>query len=165
MSLLPGKSVGSVLSSSADLREILARTRRLNALQQRLERCLPAAIARHAHVILADEHGCVATVLTENGSVAAKLRHLKPRLLNELRQLEPELNAIDIRVQAPAFVKPLRNKQISLTHPARRALDALISKLPETPLRQVLNRLRNRTGSAHKSEQESFDPAKPGQDH
>ena len=82
--------------------EPLAKLReRLNGSQQRFEAilpCLPASLVPQVRPGPLDEEGW--SLLASNAAVAAKLRHLLPRLEDVLRQRGWQSSPIRIRVQS-----------------------------------------------------------------
>ena len=74
---------------------------RLAGSQQRFEAilpCLPAALVAHIRPGPLDEQGW--SLLAANAAVAAKLRHLQPRLEEALRQRGWQGSVIRIKVQS-----------------------------------------------------------------
>jgi hypothetical protein len=150
----PIRSVGSVLSSAPELGTITRQARKLLSLQSEFARALPQALSDQA--IVASLDGGTAVILASNGTVAAKLKQMSQRLLNKLQQQDPEISVIQVRVQEPNIVKPLPQKQISLSAPAREALEALNSRLSDSPLRAALEALCRRSLSPSDHEKESL---------
>jgi hypothetical protein len=148
----PIRSVGSVLSSAPELGTITRQARKLLNLQSALARALPQALTDQAAVATLESG--TAVVLASNGTVAAKLKQMSRRLLQKLRQQDPEISSIQVRVQEPSVVKPLPQKRISLSPSAVEALDSLSRRLESSPLRTSIEAicLRHATPSEHQKE-------------
>ena len=84
------------------------------------------------------------TLLTNNGSTAAKIKQLTPRMVAALGQQGHQVNGIDVRVQALAFANPLSKKDNLMTPEGRAAIGLLVKRLSESPLRTALERLAQR---------------------
>lgn len=92
--------------------------------------------------------GCIdeeaLTLVSTSGAAAAKLRQIKPRLLQLLRRDERELNSIKIVVQVCTNPNPLPKKRIFLGPTARKALLTLSSRLESPSLRSAVMALARR---------------------
>jgi len=148
---MSAKEIKSILDNAPELRTLTKHTRQLLDLQRLIREALPASLASQTAV--ANLESGTLTIAIDNGAAAAKIRQLVPRLLNKLRPLEPEVNAIRVQVQVTVVHKSLHKKRIFLDHSARDALLTLAAHLETSPLRSALRRLADRaTPSNNKQE-------------
>jgi hypothetical protein len=128
-----------------DLEAIRVRVERVAALQQAYFATVPRELAQSSAVGY-ETHGTL-VLLAASGAVAARLRHLTPRLLLTIRKQFPEVKAIRTEVQLvrssrrPA--QPIR--RVGAT--GLRSLRELEAGLADGPLRDALRRLIRREAS------------------
>ena len=134
--------LGLLLDSLPELQSLNRELRQLTALQNALTQLLPANLASSSGVALAKAGEL--TLFADNGAVAAKLRHMAPRILVSLRQQGHEFTGIHVQVQVRIRDNPLPQKQISLSSEARRAIDMLSEQLQASPLKSALKRFGRR---------------------
>ena len=134
--------VGVLLDSLPELQSLNRELRQLAALQNALADLLPGNLATSSGVALAKAGEL--TLFADNGAVAAKLKHMAPRILESLRQREFEITGIHVQVQVRIRDNPLPQKQISLSPEARTAIDLLSERLDASPLKSALKRFGRR---------------------
>ena len=134
--------VGVLLDSLPELQSLNRELRQLAALQNALTELLPGNLATSSGVALAKAGEL--TLFADNGAVAAKLRHMAPRILESLRQRGFEITGIHLQVQVRIRDNPLPQKQISLSPEARSAIDLLSERLEASPLKSALKRFGRR---------------------
>ena len=134
--------VGVLLDSLPELQSLNRELRQLAALQNALAELLPGNLATSSGVALAKAGEL--TLFADNGAVAAKLKHMAPRILESLRQREFEITGIHVQVQVRIRDNPLPQKQISLSPEARTAIDLLSERLDASPLKSALKRFGRR---------------------
>jgi hypothetical protein len=147
-------SIGALLASLRDLQAIYVRTKRLAALQQIYAGALPSELSRRSRV--AFERSGTVVVFADNGAVAAKLRHLAPRIVSEIVKIEPEVTSIRVEVQVAHSSTVHRHPHHRIGSSGLASLTALRDSLPETPLRAALSRLVG-GAAASQSEHESLE--------
>ncbi len=81
------------------------------------------------------------TVFADNGAVAAKLKLLAPNLLKNLQIKGVEVTSIRVEVQGKADARARANAPRHLSAGAAASLSKLAEKLPDSPLREALERL------------------------
>jgi hypothetical protein len=139
------QTIGYLLNSLTDLEAIRVHVTRMVALQQAYFAALPRELAQSSTV--GHETQGTLVLLAASGAVAARLRHLVPRLLLTIQKQFPEVKGIRIEVQ---LVRGNRRAQ----RPIRRvgatgvqSLNQLEARLSEGPLRDALRRMiRRQTG-------------------
>lgn len=118
------------------------RAARIAALQQAYSAAVPGELSQ-ASTVGYETQGTL-VLLAANGAVAARLRHLAPRLLLTIRRQFPEVRAIRTEVQLVRSSRradpPIR--RVGAT--GLRSLRALEATLADGPLRDALRRLIRR---------------------
>lgn len=149
---MTSERLSKLLGENADLRPLAARLERIKRLQKRYRTLVPAPIAEASRVCAID--GTTVVIFATSGPVAAALRQVAPRLLEGLRESarkpskhseDQELNSIRIEVQVKEFT-PRRPVKARSDMP-REQLSKLAAGLPESPLKETLERIgapRNR---------------------
>lgn len=134
--------VGLLLDNLPEFQALNRELRQLAALQNALTELLPDNLAASSGVALAKADELI--LFADNGAVAAKLRHMAPRILLSLRQRGYEITGIHVQVQVRIRDNPLPQKQISLSSEARSAIDLLSEQLDPSPLKSALKRFGRR---------------------
>jgi len=132
-------NIGSVLASLKELQAINVRIKRLSALQQAYARVVPAELARGSRV--AFERSGTVVVRADTSAIAAKLRHLAPRLVAEIVKFDREVTSIRVELQIVQSSKTKSVQPPQIGPNGRLSLTSLRDSLPDTPLRQALCRL------------------------
>ena len=134
--------IGSVLRSLRDLEASLVRVKRLTALERLYAASVPRELARRSRVAYEREGTVVGTA--DNSAVAAKLRHLAPRIVLEIVKSVPEVTAIRVEVQVTQPPPARREPSAKIGAKGLANLRELRDSLPESPLRAALGRLVSR---------------------
>ncbi|MEO8003355.1 MAG: DciA family protein [Betaproteobacteria bacterium] len=137
---MTGTRVGVLLNDHPDFRPLRRQVEQLAILQTVITEILPAGLTVRAVLLKAGE----LTLYADNGAVAAKLKHLAPRILAKLRQRGYEVTGIHLQVQTRIRDNPLPTKQICVGSQGRSAIQALAEKLPRGDLKVALSRLARR---------------------
>ncbi|WP_322055204.1 DUF721 domain-containing protein [Paraburkholderia bannensis] len=134
------------------LAEVLSRTDAFAPLRAGVEQI--AAIQRDLNALLPDylaasvepgfiKDGTLALFAAHN-ALAARLRHLEPRLVTELQARGWALNSVRIRVRPQAVKEPPQPKQARMTPVGAAALATLSENLPPSPLQEALAKMAAR---------------------
>lgn len=134
------------------LAEVLGRTDAFAALRAGVEQI--AALEKDLRELLPDylatsvepgfiKEGVLALFAAHN-ALAARLRHLEPRLLADLQQRGWPVHALKIRVRPQPLKQPPRAKQARMTPAGADALQALSESLAPSPLQEALARMAAR---------------------
>lgn len=132
--------------------ELLGRTDAFAALRAGVEQI--AALERDLKTMLPDylatsvepgfiKDGVLALFAAHN-ALAARLRHLEPRLLADLQQRGWAVNALKIRVRPQSVKESAPPKQALMTDVGAAALQALSESLEASPLQEALARMAKR---------------------
>jgi hypothetical protein len=129
--------------------DLLQRHRREAELQDRVQRALPPALAKHVAVI--DARSAELELGAASGAAAALLRQRAPELKAALAREGFEFTGIRVRVQARlAREEPPKLPTKQLDSASAATIMTLAAELGESPLAQALRRLagiRARSGS------------------
>lgn len=138
------RSLKAVLDSSAELAHTSTHVRRLMALQRTFAAVAPDYLTSASRV--ANYYSGRIIIHADNGAVAAKLRHLVPRLYSEFVKNCAEVTEVRIRVQAPSQSSPRKSAtRRILADGTRASLSELAGSLPaEAALRRALRKLLDR---------------------
>jgi hypothetical protein len=145
---LPLEPVSRLLNRSTELAGFRERLARVARLQARYRRCVPDALAASSRVGAID--GRTVVIQAENGSVAAAIKAIAPRVVVALNRggdspTEPktennqEVTALRVEVQVVAL--PPRPSRLAATAPSAETLARIADGLSDSPLRQVLRRM------------------------
>ena len=138
---MSGTRVGVLLNDHPDFRPLRRQVEQLAILQTVITQILPAGLTLRAVLLKAGE----LTLYADNGAVAAKLKHMAPRILAKIRQRGYEVTGIHLQVQARIRDNPLPQKQICVGAEGRSAIQELVEKLPRGDLKVALARLARRS--------------------
>ena len=131
--------IGLLIDRLPQLQGLNRQVRRLLALQDILNEVLPESLASSTTVALSAADELI--LFVDNGSAAAKLKQLAPRILVFFREQRHEVTAIRVQVQVRIRHNPLPQKQIFLGSTARQAISELSATLKSSPLKTALERL------------------------
>ncbi|MBB5401182.1 DciA family protein [Paraburkholderia sp. BR13439] len=134
------------------LAEVLGRTDAFAALRAGVEQI--AALEKDLRELLPDylatsvepgfiKEGVLALFAAHN-ALAARLRHLEPRLLVDLQQRGWPVQSLKIRVRPQPLKEPPPVKQARMTPAGAAALQALSESLEPSPLQEALARMAAR---------------------
>jgi len=134
------------------LAEVLSRTDAFAPLRAGVEQI--AAIQRDLDALLPDylaasvEPGFIKdgklALFAAHNALAARLRHLEPRLVADLQARGWPLDGVRIRVRPQAVKEPPSPKQARMTPAGAAALAALSENLPPSPLQEALAKMAAR---------------------
>lgn len=119
---------------------VAAHARDLLALQARLDRELPAALAGHVRVMQLDQK--TLSLACESGAVAGRLRREHDVLLERLRMAGLAVEVLRVTVDpglVPRYVHPVEKPGVPVS--ALDGLAALNASIEDGPLKQALDRL------------------------
>lgn len=144
---MASESVSRLLDENAELRPLTSRLAHIKRLQRRYRTLAPERLADSSRVCAID--GTIVVICADSAPVAAALRHLAPRILEDLRRAakqnsskhprDQELTGIRIEVQVK--VPPRRTRVHARGEvPAEKIAD-VADKLADSPLKSTLERI------------------------
>jgi hypothetical protein len=153
---MPPESVSRLLDENAELKPLTQRLAHIKRLQRRYRSVAPERLLEASRVCAVD--GTTVVICADSGAVAAALRHLAPRILDDLRKAalanaskhprDQELTSIRIEVQVKERASKPR------VHPRGEVpiekLDGVARKLSDSPLKTALERI-SREGQSRRT--------------
>ena len=139
------KNLRAYLDSAAGIAGLLPQAERLIELRRIYTKLVPQQLLRSSSIVNYKQQKVV--IFAENNAIAAKLRLLSPRLVNDFSKSGVEVTGIRIEVQPRENAVPdARPKHPDLSQAGAESLQALASRLPDSPLRQALARIATHSG-------------------
>ena len=144
--MMATKAIGDWLLAPGETDEVVSRAKRLLALERLYANCVPEALFRASAV--ANLRDGTLFLRADNGAIASKLKHLAPKLLKEIRNINQEVTGIQVTVQinVEAPSEPAARKP-GLSPEGVHQIEALTESLPESSLKAALLRLAVRQRS------------------
>jgi hypothetical protein len=141
------ESVSRLLDENADLKPLTQRLAHIKRLQRRYRSIAPERLCEASRVCAID--GTTVVICADSGAVAAALRHLAPRILEDLRRAaaansskhprDQELTSIRIEVQVK-IREPKPRVHARGEMPVEK-LSGVADKLADSPLKETLERM------------------------
>ena len=126
------------MSGDPALRSLLHTFQALSELQQQFQSAIPSYFADSCQVT-GLRNGTL-SVAASSGTVAAKLRQLAPEIATRLQDKGCEVSGIRVRVQVTYTVPQPKRAPRILSPKARDRLHELSEHLPDSPLKQALEK-------------------------
>ena len=131
------KNIRAYLDSAAGIAGLLPQAERLIELRRIYSELVPKQLLRSSAIVNYRQKNVV--IFAENNAVAAKLRLLSPRLVNDFSKYGVEVTGIRLEVQPRQEPrKALNPKQAKLSAAGAESLEALAQRLPDSRLKQAL---------------------------
>lgn len=157
------KNLRAYLDSTAGIAGLLPQAERLIELRRVYNRVVPPQLLRSSSVVNYKQQYVV--IFAENNAVAAKLRLLSPRLVNDFSKCGIEVTGIRLEVQPRGEASPeALPKHAKLSRAGLESLQALSEQLPDSKLKQTLAVMVWRADAeqrADPSESQEMSPAPP----
>ena len=155
------KNIRAYLDSAAGIAGLLPQAERLIELRRIYSKLVPQQLLRSSSIVNYRQRNVV--IFADNNAIAAKLRLLSPRLVNDFSKCGVEVTGIRLEVQPRQ--EPLKEtapKRAKLSRAGAESLQALARQLPESKLKQALAGMAAQASSAQKPDQP--DPDDQGQE-
>lgn len=136
--------LSALFGTAPGLRALTARAEEILVLQRLWTSAAPAPLNRLCRVGLLKQGRL--TVYTSSGALAAKLNLQKGRLLEKLQKQGVEVTSIHVEVQVETRLRINAGAQRRLSAKAARTLQDFAQTLPDSRLRQALQRMTKRAG-------------------
>ena len=136
--------VAELLSRTDAFAPLRAGVEQMSAMRRDLAALLPDYLASSVEPGFIKEG--TLTLFAAHSALAARLRHLEPRLLSELQQRGWSVRTLAVKVRPRAVKEPPAPKQARMTPAGAAALQALSRTLAPSPLREALARMAARHG-------------------
>ncbi len=131
------KNLRAFLDSAAGIASLLPHAERLIELRRVYCKLVPQQLLRFSSIVNYKQENIV--IFAENNAIAAKLRMLSPRLINDFSKCGVQVTGIRVQVQPPQEPPELHPpKRATLSQAGAESLRALAKRLPECSLKQTL---------------------------
>ena len=137
------KNLRAYLDSAAGIAGLLPQAERLIELRRIYSKLVPQQLLRSSSIVNYRQRNVV--IFADNNAIAAKLRLLSPRLVNDFSKCVVEVTGIRLEVQPrqEPRKKPTA-KQARLSLAATESLQTLAKRLPDSRLKQAVTEMVER---------------------
>ena len=137
------KNLRAYLDSATGIAALLPQAERLIELRRAYSKLVPQQLLRSSSIVNYRQENVV--IFAENSAIAAKLKLLSPRLLNDFSKYGLQVTGIRVEVQPMQEAqKPLTPKQAKLSRAGAESLLTLAKRLPDSSLKQALTTMAER---------------------
>jgi len=146
------KNLRAYLDSAAGIAALLPQAERLIELRRIYKEIMPQQLLRSSSIVNYKQENVV--IFAENNAIAAKIKLLSPRLVNDFSKRGLQVTGIRLEVQPrenPAQRPPQKHAQLSRA--GAESLQALARRLPNSKLKQTLAELAAHGTSEHEGDQ------------
>ena len=131
------KNLRAYLDSAVGIAGLLPQAERLIELRRIYSKLVPQQLLRSSSIGNYKQQKVV--IFAENNAIAAKLRLLSPRLVNDFSKSGAEVTGIRIEVQPrQSTEEEAKPKRAKLSQAGAECLEALAARLPESELKQAV---------------------------
>jgi hypothetical protein len=138
------QAVADVLDRTDVFQALRAGVEQVAALQRDLTTLLPDYLAANVEPGFIKDG--VLALFAGHNALAARLRHIEPRLLADLQQRGWAVDSLKIRVRPQSMKEPVRPKQARMSAAGASALHELAETLAPSPLQEALAKMAERHG-------------------
>ena len=137
------KNLRDYLDSTAGIAALLPQAERLIELRRIYTELVPQQLSRTSSIVNYKQGNVV--IFAENNAIAAKLRLLSPRLINDFSKRGVQVTGIRLEVQPRETPKQsFPPKRAKLSAAGAKSIDALARSLPNSKLKQAVAELATR---------------------
>lgn len=146
------KNLRAYLDSAAGIAGLLPQAERLIELRHIYGKLVPQQLLRSSSIVNYRQQTVV--IFAENSAIAAKLRLLTPRLINDFSKFGVEVTGIRLEVQPQQSPpKEIISKRAKLSRAGAQSLQALAGQLPDSKLKRALAGMSSRGMAEEKPDQ------------
>jgi len=139
------KNLRSYLDSAAGIAGLLPQAERIIELRRIYSKIVPQQLLRSSSIVNYKQQKVV--IFAENNAIAAKLRLLSPRLINDFSKCGVEVTGIRLEVQPREEPpKAMAPKMARLSQRGAENLEALAKRLPDSILKQAVTSMAQQYG-------------------
>jgi hypothetical protein len=146
------KNLRAYLDSATGIAALLPQAERLVELRRIYKEIMPPQLLRSSSIVNFKQE--IVVIFAENNAVAAKIKLLSPRLVNDFSKRGMQVTGIRLEVQ-PRENPPEApvHKHARLSPAGAESLQALTRRLPDSSLKQALTKLAAHGASEHERDQ------------
>jgi hypothetical protein len=131
------KNLRAYLDSTAGIAALIPQAERLIELRQIYSKIMPQQLSQSSSIV--NYKRLTVVIFAENNAIAAKLRLLSPRLVNDFSKRGMQVTGIRVEVQPQQQPRKEQiQKQAKLSVAGAESLEALARRLPDSKLRQTV---------------------------
>jgi hypothetical protein len=146
------KNLRAYLDSATGIAALLPHAERLIELRRIYTQIMPPQLLRSSSIVNYKQENVV--IFAENNAIAAKIKMLSPRLVNDFSKRGVQVTGIRLEVQPrQTEQKPPAQKRAVLSQAGAETLESLATRLPDSKLKQALAELATRGTSEHHRDQ------------
>jgi hypothetical protein len=137
------KNLRAYLDSAAGIAALLPQAERLIELRRIYREIMPQQLLRSSSIVNYKQETVV--IYAENNAIAAKIKLLSPRLVNDFSKRGMQVTGIRAEVQPRETLRgPAAEKHAKLSAAGAESLEALAERLPDSKLKQTLTEMAGR---------------------
>jgi hypothetical protein len=137
------KNLRAYLESAAGIAALLPQAERLIELRRIYSKLVPQQLLRCSSIVNYKQENVV--IFAENNAIAAKLKLLSPRLVNDFSKRGVQVTGIRLQVQPRQEPRKEQiRKQAKLSVAGAESLEALAKRLPDSRLKQAVTEMVER---------------------
>ena len=137
------KNLRDYLDSATGIAALLPQAERLIELRRIYKEIMPQQLLRSSSIVNYKQEKVV--IFAENNAIAAKIKLLSPRLVNDFSKRGLQVTGIRLEVQPwQEPPKALTPKQAKLSAAGAESLGALAKRLPDSKLKRTLTEMAGR---------------------
>ena len=141
------KKLTAYLDSTAGIAALLPQAERLIELRRIFSEIAPQQLSRSSSIVNYKQQTVV--IFAENNAIAAKLKLLSPRLINDFSKRGVEVTGIRLEVQPRESPREESlQKHAKLSAAGAESLEALAKRLPDSKLKQAVTEMAERKRDA-----------------
>jgi hypothetical protein len=146
------KNLRAYLDSATGIAALLPQAERLIELRCIYSELVPQQLLRSSSIVNYKQENIV--IFAENNAIAAKLKLLSPRLVNDFAKRGVQVTGIRLEVQPRVSRRSeSAQKHAKLSMAGAKSLEALAKRLPDSKLKQTLAELAARGASEQDRDQ------------
>ena len=137
------KNLRAYLDSAAGIAALLPQAERLIELRRIYSELVPQQLLQCSSIVNYKQENVV--IFAENNAIAAKLKLLSPRLVNDFSKRGVQVTGIRLQVQPRQEPRKEQiRKQAKLSLAGAESLEALAKRLPDSRLKQAVTEMVER---------------------
>lgn len=137
------KNLRAYLDSAAGIAALLPQAERVIELRRIYSEIVPQQLLRSSSIVNYKQGNVV--IFAENNAIAAKIKLLSPRLVDDFSKRAVQVTGIRVEVQPRQEVlKALTPKHAKLSAIGAESLEALAKRLPDSRLKQAVTEMMER---------------------
>lgn len=137
------KNLRAYLDSAAGIAALLPQAERLIELRRIFQEIMPQQLLRSSSIVNYKQETVV--IFAENNAIAAKIKLLSPRLVNDFSKRGLQVTGIRLEVQPRETPREQSvQKHAKLSAAGAESLEALAKRLPDSKLKQTLTEMAGR---------------------